>query len=301
MAVSKRLRYEIFRRDNYTCRYCGASAPDVQLTVDHVIPEALGGRDAPSNLVTACADCNSGKTSIAPDAAVVDEVDRRAEEWASAMQQAATERAAQRTDRTAIDEEFMRHWNHWNAQGVTVPVGPGWNHTIHRYLDAGLTIEDILELIPAAMNGPAADTNVWKYFCGCLKRRLIEAQERAAELLDGESRPEYTDVDWSALFGDEPVTRPVVTTWTGTDVLRLTTEIADDEFYKRLRAHPCPDHEVEGCCDHLCIVTAACLALGHRVGRREEAKRQRSERRRQLKDTYRAGFDDGAASVQGVL
>ena len=28
MAVSKRLRYEILRRDNHTCRYCGASAPD---------------------------------------------------------------------------------------------------------------------------------------------------------------------------------------------------------------------------------------------------------------------------------
>lgn len=36
MAVSKRLRYEILRRGNHTCRYCGASAPDVPLRVDHV-------------------------------------------------------------------------------------------------------------------------------------------------------------------------------------------------------------------------------------------------------------------------
>lgn len=63
MAVSKRLRYEILRRDSHTCRYCGASAPDVPLRVDHVTPVALGGTDTPANLVTSCEPCNSGKTS----------------------------------------------------------------------------------------------------------------------------------------------------------------------------------------------------------------------------------------------
>src|SRR6185369_3226628 len=62
MAVSKRLRFEILRRDNHTCRYCGRSAPEVKLTVDHVKPEALGGRTEPDNLVAACSDCNAGKT-----------------------------------------------------------------------------------------------------------------------------------------------------------------------------------------------------------------------------------------------
>lgn len=63
MAVSKRLRYEVLRRDNHTCRYCGATAPDVPLRVDHVTPVALGGTDTPDNLVTACEPCNSGKSS----------------------------------------------------------------------------------------------------------------------------------------------------------------------------------------------------------------------------------------------
>ncbi|MFF0055622.1 HNH endonuclease [Streptomyces microflavus] len=63
MAVSKRLRYEILRRDRFTCRYCGASAPDAPMRVDHVTPVALGGTDHPSNLVAACEPCNSGKTS----------------------------------------------------------------------------------------------------------------------------------------------------------------------------------------------------------------------------------------------
>ncbi|AWN05089.1 HNH endonuclease [Gordonia phage Easley] len=48
MAVSKRLRYEILRRDNHTCRYCGATAPDVPLTVDHVVPVSQLHADAQS-------------------------------------------------------------------------------------------------------------------------------------------------------------------------------------------------------------------------------------------------------------
>jgi hypothetical protein len=76
MAVSQRLRYEILRRDNHACRYCGATAPDVKLNVDHVIPTSLGGSDKPDNLVTACAACNGGKTSSMPNAATVEDVDQ---------------------------------------------------------------------------------------------------------------------------------------------------------------------------------------------------------------------------------
>lgn len=76
MAVSKRLRYEILRRDNHACRYCGATAPQAKLAVDHVIPQSLGGSDKPENLVASCTDCNAGKTSSMPDAMPVADVDQ---------------------------------------------------------------------------------------------------------------------------------------------------------------------------------------------------------------------------------
>lgn len=50
---------EIFRRDHYTCQYCGKRAP--VLTIDHVIPRHLGGAYAWENLVTACSACNHRK------------------------------------------------------------------------------------------------------------------------------------------------------------------------------------------------------------------------------------------------
>jgi 5-methylcytosine-specific restriction endonuclease McrA len=55
----KLTRREIFRRDNYTCQYCGRR--DGHLTVDHVIPRHMGGQHAWTNLVTACSVCNHRK------------------------------------------------------------------------------------------------------------------------------------------------------------------------------------------------------------------------------------------------
>jgi len=49
-------RKEVFRRDHYTCQYCGKRASE--LTIDHVIPKHLGGTDSWDNVVTACARCN---------------------------------------------------------------------------------------------------------------------------------------------------------------------------------------------------------------------------------------------------
>lgn len=67
MAVSKRLRFEVLKRDGFTCRYCGMSAPHVELHVDHVHPRSRGGRDEIENLVAACRSCNLGKSHILLD------------------------------------------------------------------------------------------------------------------------------------------------------------------------------------------------------------------------------------------
>ena len=59
--LSKSVRFEVFKRDSFNCQYCGKSAPDVVLEVDHIIPVAKGGDNDLSNLITACFDCNRGK------------------------------------------------------------------------------------------------------------------------------------------------------------------------------------------------------------------------------------------------
>lgn len=60
-AISKKTRFAIFKRDDFTCRYCGRQSPEVRLEIDHIKPVVDGGTDEPHNLKTACFDCNRGK------------------------------------------------------------------------------------------------------------------------------------------------------------------------------------------------------------------------------------------------
>ncbi len=60
--ISKSIRFEVFKRDSFTCQYCGRKAPDVLLNVDHIEPIADGGTNDFLNLITSCRDCNSGKS-----------------------------------------------------------------------------------------------------------------------------------------------------------------------------------------------------------------------------------------------
>jgi len=56
-----KLRFEILKRDNFTCQYCGRKSPEVILEIDHIYPKSKGGLDKAENYITACSDCNVGK------------------------------------------------------------------------------------------------------------------------------------------------------------------------------------------------------------------------------------------------
>lgn len=71
-ALSKKTRFEVFKRDSFTCQYCGDEAPKAVLHVDHINPVANGGDNDITNLITSCATCNFGKGAreISDDSAV---------------------------------------------------------------------------------------------------------------------------------------------------------------------------------------------------------------------------------------
>jgi len=62
-------RVNIYGRDGYACQYCGAKKSIADLTYDHVVPRAQGGKTTWSNIVTACEDCNRKKANRTPDQA----------------------------------------------------------------------------------------------------------------------------------------------------------------------------------------------------------------------------------------
>jgi len=59
-------RANIYARDQYTCQYCGSAFPTAELTFDHIIPVAQGGRKDWENIVTCCIACNRQKGGRTP-------------------------------------------------------------------------------------------------------------------------------------------------------------------------------------------------------------------------------------------
>jgi HNH endonuclease len=197
MALAKRLRFAILQRDAHRCFYCGRAAPDVKLTVDHVVPVVLGGSDDPKNLVTACVDCNAGKTSVQPDPVKVEAVAADALRWSEAIRRVAEQRAADRAVMAADVSAFDEVWLGWTynqprtiTEKVPVPRDDSWRVSIERFLELGLTFEILESLVQVTMkkatdrNIPIADT--WRYFCGCAWNELERMQAAAAALIESE-------------------------------------------------------------------------------------------------------------------
>lgn len=200
MAVSKRLRFEILRRDNHACRYCGAASPDVKLTVDHVVPTALGGSDDPSNLVAACVGCNGGKSSMPADAAMVDDVAADALRWSQAMQRAADIERERRNDqrRFALDfidrvvviiREDPEEMTYCMPDLKSPCVGglDGLVRTLSQFRECGLDLDDLVYAIKRTGLNHAIDDQVsFKYFCGICWRMIEDRQAAARAILEME-------------------------------------------------------------------------------------------------------------------
>lgn len=185
MALSKRLRYEILRRDGNACRYCGACAPEVTLTVDHVIPTALGGSDQPENLVAACRDCNAGKSASSPDSALVADVAEEALLWRQLTEVAGAQLRAERAASEEFVGEALSLWaaycSHWSAPRDAA-------NSLEKMYAAGAVAEDVAYAASVTASTFGV-TYHWSYFCGIvwkhIKRRDELAQQMYRQAHDG--------------------------------------------------------------------------------------------------------------------
>lgn len=62
-------RKNLFKRDRYTCQYCGLQPGTEELTIDHLIPRSRGGKSVWENAVLACIACNAKKADRTPEQA----------------------------------------------------------------------------------------------------------------------------------------------------------------------------------------------------------------------------------------
>ena len=183
MAVTKRTRYEVLRRDGHKCRYCGAKAEDSPLTVDHVVPVALGGSDDPSNLVAACRDCNAGKSSTSPDAELVEDVTEDALRWSQAMQIAAEHRLREVEARNQYVRTFLESWEIWDPSLERLP--PDFDAILTHWYGRHVPAELLTDAVGISWTRPRVPVrDKFRYLVGIVRNQVADMEEAARELIE---------------------------------------------------------------------------------------------------------------------
>ncbi len=185
MTISLKLRFEVFKRDNFTCQYCGRKTPEVILEIEHIIPLAKGGTDEFDNLTTSCFECNRGKgvyllDTILKDRDIHDETVLLAErEFQLAEYNYLKNKIRERENKEI--EELTNHFtdkfrdNEW---GYAIKEFP---NSIVRQCLKTMSYVDIFELIDTSVDITSRDTKgdyhtvaAAKYLTAILRNKLRE-------------------------------------------------------------------------------------------------------------------------------
>lgn len=171
VALSKKTRFDVFKRDKFICQYCGAVPPAVLLHVDHINPVAESGENDQDNLVTACETCNLGKGARLLSSAPQN---------LASKARAIVEREAQLLGYQAIlNAKRERHENEtWR---VITTLWPGKDNVLSadfvsvRLLVERLGLYPTLEAADIARAFRVPSCRLFRYFCGVCRGKLREA------------------------------------------------------------------------------------------------------------------------------
>jgi hypothetical protein len=164
--VSKRTRFNVFKRDGFRCQYCGRTPPAVVLEVDHIHPVSAGGKSKTENLLTACFDCNRGK-----GAELLSSVPQSVEQRATVLQEKQDQlKAYTRLLRDIekgemaivrrVEEVFQRYF-------PSREFSDSFTDSVRVNFVASLAEDQIiLAMTKACMKRPDHAGDATKYFCG---------------------------------------------------------------------------------------------------------------------------------------
>ncbi len=173
--TSKRLRFEVFARDGFTCQYCGRTPPAVVLEVDHVVPVAADGKTTEDNLITACEDCNAGKGATPATRPRRPGVPVRSAQIVEAEEQLAAYRESVRAreDRIARDVEEVDEYYH-GLTGERWWLAPRARATVRTWLREW-SIYDLREAFDIAVGRGVED---FMPYIGAILRNWRQAGRR---------------------------------------------------------------------------------------------------------------------------
>lgn len=170
LPLSAKTRFEVFKRDLFTCQYCGAHPPTAILHVDHIHPVAEGGTNDEDNLVTSCDRCNFGKGARLLSSAPKSLADK-ADDAKEREEQLAGYAAVMQAIRDRIETDT------WEVLDAVIP-GSSEGTTTARFESVKRFVKEIgkfacLEASDIAWGkNPYSDPQRFKYFCGVCWRKI---------------------------------------------------------------------------------------------------------------------------------
>lgn len=183
--IGKKQRFEVFKRDSFTCQYCGSKAPDVVLHVDHINPVSKGGENEIINLITSCVSCNLGKSDrLLTDKTSIEMQRKQLEELAERRDQLemmlAWRDSLKTLDDDIIDEVSVRLeayviGHHINDHGKSMIRKWLKKYSIDELLDAAEIAEKKLDVSRSNESVEAFFNSIPRI---CATKRLPEAKQR---------------------------------------------------------------------------------------------------------------------------
>lgn len=171
--ISKKTRFEVFKRDGFCCQYCGAVPPAALLEVDHIDPVCNGGTNDMDNLVTACFDCNRGKAgnllTVVPKTLA-----EKAEEIAEREAQIAGYREVIQAHLDRIEDDMWQVADALLVSASTKGMPSDWLRSIKHFLTK-LPLHVVLDSAEIARaSNTWSNGSRFRYFCGVCWNRIRE-------------------------------------------------------------------------------------------------------------------------------
>lgn len=175
VAVSKRLRFEVFKRDGFVCQYCGSHPPDAILECDHIIPVCEGGSSDIENLIASCFACNRGKADVSLSV-IPKSLSDRAEEVKEREEQLAGYREVMQARADRIEEDMWRIADALITNASVDGMRRDHLQSIKRFNER-LPIHEVLDAVEIARaKFPYRNKqNLFSYFCGVCWNKVRES------------------------------------------------------------------------------------------------------------------------------
>jgi hypothetical protein len=178
-AVGTRDRFEVFKRDRFTCAYCGGKPPEVVLHIDHITPVSKGGANDPENLITSCRDCNLGKSDVPLG-------DVKPAIGAAAFADLREQRDQMEAYQAFLMEERSRREGHADliSRGLEAVMRRGLNlkerTQIVRFLK-DLPAAEVMDAVDVLATKEGLRGDEWRYFCGICWTKIRAAKPNPAQ------------------------------------------------------------------------------------------------------------------------